>query len=65
MFCRYLRVVLLVAGSLFIFAAVFPVLAFVNFGEPLQTALMASKLIMAPIGAICFLFAAQLHEKHR
>jgi hypothetical protein len=57
---RCIRMLLLVMGCALLFFAVFPVLAFVQVGEPLQTALVASKLVMLPVGAICLLGAANL-----
>jgi hypothetical protein len=51
---------LLVTGCLLLFSAVFPVLAFVQFGEPWQTAFMASTLLMLPVGAICLVGAAKI-----
>jgi hypothetical protein len=58
------RVLLLVMGCVLLFASVFPVLAFLHFGEPLQTAFMASKLVMLPVGAICLIVAEKLHAEH-
>jgi hypothetical protein len=57
---RCIRVLLLVTGCGLLFFAVFPVLAFVQVGEPWQTALVASKLVMLPVGAICLLGAAKI-----
>ena len=57
---RCIRVLLLVTGCALLIFAVFPVLAFVHVGEPWQTALVASKLVMLPVGAICLLGAARL-----
>ncbi len=61
---RYIRVLLLVTGCAMVFFAVFPVLAFVQLDEPWQTALVASKLLMLPVGAICLLGAANMHAVH-
>jgi len=58
---RCIRVLLLVTGCALLFVAVFPVLALVQVGEPWQTALVALKLVMLPVGAICLLGAAKLH----
>jgi hypothetical protein len=58
---RYLRVLLLITGCLLLFIGVFPVLAFLHLGELMQTALMASKLLMLPTGAICLVAAERLH----
>ena len=57
---RCIRMLLLVTGCLLLFSAVFPVLAFVQFGEPWQTAFMASTLLMLPVGAICLVGAAKI-----
>jgi hypothetical protein len=40
--------------------ATLPILAFVHFGELLQTELMVSKLALLPVGAICLAGAAIL-----
>jgi hypothetical protein len=61
---RCIRVLLLVTGCALLFFAVFPVLAFVSLGEPWQTALIASKLVMLPVGAICLLGAAKIQTAH-
>jgi hypothetical protein len=64
--CRlYLRVLLLVMGCAMVFASVFPILAFLHLGEPLQTTFMASKLLMLPLGALCLIAAERLHASHR
>ncbi len=55
---------LLVTGCAMLFFAVFPVLAFVELSEPWQTALVASKLLMLPVGAICLLGAAKIQAAH-
>ena len=60
---RCFRMLLLVIGFALMFAAVFPVLAFVQFEEPWQTGLMASKLLMLPVGAVCLLGAAGLKAR--
>ena len=57
---RYLRIMLQVAGVLLLFAGGFPVMVFLHFEEPLQTALIASKLVMLPVGAMCLLAATQM-----
>jgi hypothetical protein len=61
---RCISGLLLGIGSVLVFFAVFPVLVFVHFGEPLQTGLMASKLLLLPVGALCLAGAAMLgnHE---
>jgi predicted permease len=61
---RYIRWILLVIGSALVLFAALPVLAFLHFGEYLQTELMASKLILLPVGAICLIGFAILgrHE---
>jgi hypothetical protein len=55
---------LLVMGVGLLFFAVFPVMAFVQVDEPWQTAFVASKLLMLPVGAICLLGAAGLQVTH-
>jgi hypothetical protein len=55
---------LLVMGCLLLFLAVFPILAFVQLGDAWETAFMASKLIMLPVGAICLLLAATIETPH-
>ncbi len=57
---RWIRVLLLVMGCVLVFVAGFPVFAIFPVGEPWQTALVASKLVMLPVGAICLLGAAGL-----
>jgi hypothetical protein len=57
---RCIRMLLLVIGCVLLFFAVFPVLAFVHVGEPWQTGLIASKLVMLPVGAICLMVAARI-----
>ena len=57
---RCIRMLLLVMGCVLLFLAVFPVLAFVQVGDAWETALMASKLLMLPVGAICLLAAATI-----
>ena len=57
---RCIRMLLLIIGCVLLFFAVFPVLAFIQVGEPWQTALVASKLIMLPVGAICLMLAARI-----
>jgi predicted permease len=61
---RYIRGLLLVIGSALVLFATLPILAFVHFEESLQTELMASKLVLLPVGAICLAGAAMLgtHE---
>jgi hypothetical protein len=44
--------------------AVFPVLALVHFEGGWQTALMALKLVMLPLGAICLLVATTIAIPH-
>jgi TRAP-type C4-dicarboxylate transport system permease small subunit len=55
---------LLVTGCLLLFLAVFPVLGFVQVGDAWETAFMASKLLMLPVGAICLLGAAMIETSH-
>jgi hypothetical protein len=55
---------LVVMGCVLLFLAVFPVLAFVQLGELWQTAFMASKLLMLPVGAICLIGAARIETAH-
>lgn len=62
---RCIRMFLLVVGVVLLFVAVFPVMAFVELGEPMQTAFVALKLVMLPVGAICLLGAAGLQAKLR
>jgi hypothetical protein len=57
---RCISGLLLGIGSVMVFFAVFPILVFVHFGEPLQTELMASKLLLLPVGAICLAGAVTL-----
>jgi hypothetical protein len=57
---RCVRMMLLWVGGGLLFFAVFPVMAFVEVAEPWQTGLMASKLLMLPVGAACLLGAAGL-----
>lgn len=52
-------------GLLLLFFGGFPVMLFLHFEEPLQTALIASKLVMLPVGAMCLLAATQMRVKHR
>ena len=47
------------------FIAAFPVLAFVNIEEPLRTAIMASKLLLLPLGAVCLLGAIVMNAHHK
>lgn len=63
MCCRCFRIVLVVLGSALLFVSVFPILAFVHVGEPLETGLMAAKLVMLPVGAVCLLGAAGLQAR--
>jgi hypothetical protein len=62
---RSLRMLLLAVGCLLLSASVFPVFVFLHMGEPLQTALVGSKLLMLPVGAVCLLGASGLQQKHR
>ena len=57
---RCIRVLLLVIGSVLIFFAAFPVMAFLHFEDSLQTELIASKLLLMPFGAFCLAGAAML-----
>jgi hypothetical protein len=61
---RCIRILLLVIGCVLMFSAVIPVLTFVQFGEPWQTAFMASTLIILPAGAICLVGAAKIETPH-
>jgi hypothetical protein len=56
--CAWLLLVMV--GCVLLFVSVFPVFAYIRFQEPWQTALVASKLIMLPVGAFCLLGAAAL-----
>jgi hypothetical protein len=60
---RYIRMLLLVVGSTMVFLAVFPVMAFLHFEDSLQITLIASKLLLLPLGAICLAGAAMLSKK--
>ena len=60
---RCLRSFLLIVGCVLLFFAAFPVLAFVHFDGMLETELMASKLLMLPVGALCLLAGALLTDK--
>ncbi len=62
---RCLRVMLLVMGGVLLSAGGLPVMTFFHLGEPLQTVLVASKLVMLPLGAICLMGAAGLRVEHR
>lgn len=62
---RCLRIMLQAVGFLLLFAGGFPVMLFLHFEEPLQTALIASKLVMLPVGAMCLLAGMQIRVKHR
>jgi hypothetical protein len=57
---RWMRVLLMVIGSALVFLAATPFLAFVHFEESLRTELMASKLLLLPVGAIFLAVAAFL-----
>jgi hypothetical protein len=57
---RIIRALLVVMGAAMVLFAALPILAFVHFAEPLQTELMASKLLLLPVGALCFVVAAVL-----
>jgi len=54
---RCIRALLVVIGSALLFFAAFPVMAFLHFEDSLQTELIASKLLLMPIGAICLAVA--------
>jgi hypothetical protein len=56
---------LLVMGGVLLSAGGLPVMTFFHMGEPLQTVLVASKLVMLPLGAICLMGAAGLRVEHR
>ncbi len=58
---RCFRVVLVVLGTAMLFFAVFPIMAFVQFDGLWQMGLMAAKLVLLPVGAICLLGAAGLN----
>jgi len=60
---RYIRMLLLVLGSAMMFFAVFPVMAFVHFEDSLEITLIASKLLLLPLGAMCLAGAAMLGKK--
>ena len=45
------------------FFAVFPVMAFVHFEDSLEITLIASKLLLLPLGAMCLAGAAMLGKK--
>lgn len=57
---RCIRMSLLVIGCALLLLAVSPLLAFLDLGDLWQTAIMASKLIMLPLGALCLIGAAAL-----
>jgi len=57
---RCLKGFLLIVGAAMMFFAAFPVLAFFHFEGMLETELMALKLLMLPVGALCLLAAALL-----
>ena len=57
---RCIRMSLLVIGCVLLLLAVSPLLAFLDLGDLWQTAIMASKLIMLPLGALCLIGAAAL-----
>jgi hypothetical protein len=61
---RCIRGLLLVMGSAMVLFAVIPFMAFIHLGEPLQTELIASKLLLLPVGAICLAGAATLGTHH-
>ncbi|QMV17715.1 hypothetical protein GOB94_02625 [Granulicella sp. 5B5] len=54
---------LLWVGGVLLFLSVFPVMAVVSLGQ-WETAFVASKLLMLPVGAICLLGAAGLQVSH-
>lgn len=60
---RCLRSFLLIVGCVLLFFAAFPVLAFFHFDGMLETELMASKLLMMPVGALCLLAGALLSKE--
>ncbi len=62
---RCLRMMLQAVGLLLLFVGGFPVMLFLHFEEPLQTALIASKLVMLPVGAMCLLAGMQMRVKQR
>jgi hypothetical protein len=55
---------LVIVGWMMISFAVFPVLALVHFAGGWQTALMALKLVMLPLGATCLLGATTIEMPH-
>jgi hypothetical protein len=59
---RCIRGLLLAIGSVFVFFGAFPVLAFFHFEDSLQTELIASKLLLLPVGAICLAVAAMMRR---
>jgi hypothetical protein len=59
---RWIRGLLLAIGSAMVFFGAFPVLAFVHFEDSLQTELIASKLLLLPVGAVCLVGAAMLRR---
>jgi hypothetical protein len=60
---RCVQMMLVVLGAAMVFFAAFPVMAFLHVEEPWQTGLVASKLILLPVGAICLLGAAAMSAK--
>ena len=61
---RSISRLLLVIGSAMVLFVVVPFMAFIHLGEPLQTELIASKLVLLPVGAICLAGAATLGTHH-
>jgi hypothetical protein len=62
---RCLRIVLLVVGGLLLFTAAFPVFELVPVPDAWATGLVASKLVMLPVGAICLACAAGMRKRVR
>jgi len=60
---RSMKVILLLLGSVLLFFAAFPILAFIRFEDSLQTELVALKLVMMPVGAICLVGATMLSKQ--
>ena len=63
MWSRCVSLLFVVLGCGLLFTAIFPIFVYIRFEEPWQTALVASKLIMLPAGAICLFAAAALTSR--
>lgn len=57
---RCVWMLLLMVGCGLLLVSVFPIFAYIRFDEPWQTALVASKVIMLPLGVICLFGAVAL-----